>query len=217
MEIDKKFKGKPCIYKITNLVDGKIYVGKAKCLVSRTYNYNSSFRQERHDHINDYMFYAMQKHGFENFKIEPIEFCGLDQLAERELFWILELKSNIRERGYNLRLDSSTGMITSAETSARISVNLQTQWESGIRDGHGEKLKLMMANFSPEKKKSISNQLVKIKTKYLYIVIDKDGNENDYVYQELKELKLHNALSTMYKHGIDEVWHKGLKVKRVIF
>lgn len=215
MEIDKKFKNKPCIYKITNTIDNKIYVGKAKCLVRRTYGYNSAFRQNRHDQINDYMFYAMRKHGFENFKIEPIEFCKIEELAEKELHWIETLKSNERDKGYNLRLDSSTKMIVSLETSFKISNNLTSQWASGVRDEHGEKLKQTMANFSPEKKKSISDKLTKIKTKYKYEVTDENGVKNTYVYKELIELKLHLVLGKICRHRTNRVYYKNLIIERV--
>lgn len=214
MKVCRSLQGKPCIYKITNLIDFKIYIGKAKCLVKRSYGYNSSFRQERHDHINDYMFNAMTKHGFENFKIEPIEFCLLEELAERELYWIEFLKSNNRSIGYNLRLDSSTGMTVALETSFKISENLINQWESGIRDNHGEKLKEAW-NRNPKRREQAGRQFTKILTKYLYIVTDKSGVSNTYNYKQLQELKLDRILVKFWKWKYYDLPFKGFQIKRI--
>lgn len=214
MKVCTSLRGMPCIYKITNLIDFKIYVGKAKCLVNRSYNYNSSFKQERHDHINDYMFNAMIKHGFKNFKIEPIEFCLLEELAERELYWIKFLKSNDRNIGYNLRLDSSSGMTTSLETSFRISENLINQWESGVRDGHGDKLKETW-NRNPERRIEASKHFTKVLTKYLYIVTDKNGVSNTYNYKQLQELKLDRILVKFWKWKYYDLPFKGFQIKRI--
>ena len=215
MKVSTDLKNKPCIYKITNLVDGKIYIGKAKCLVSRSYNYNSSFKQERHDHINNYLFNAMTKYGYENFIIEPLAFYEINELAEKELYWIKVLKSNDRTIGYNLRLDSSTGMIVAAETSAKISENLTNQWESGIRDGHGELIRQAWLNATPERRKAVIDNFTKIKTKYNYIVTDPDGSVETCNYKRLKERLLDCALAKFWKHSTDEIILKGYKIERI--
>lgn len=214
METDKKYKGFSCIYKILNKINGKVYVGKTTCLVQRTYNYNSDFRNDG-KRLNDYLYRAMVKYGYDNFEISPIEFCKTNELAEKELSWILKLRSNERNFGYNLRLDSSTGMIASIETSLKISENLKLQWESGIRDDHGKKITQTMLNFSPDKKKSISEQLKKIKTKYKYLVTDEYGITNSYFYQELKPLKLHLVLGKICRHKLNKVNYKGFVIERV--
>ena len=63
-------------------------------------------------------------------------------LAEKELFWIGRLRVTDRNVGYNLRLDSSTGMVTHSETSIKISNRLKKEWSEGVRDGHSDKLKV---------------------------------------------------------------------------
>ena len=214
MKVDTSLKGLPCIYKITNLIDGKIYVGKAKCLVSRSYNYNSSFRQERHDHLNDYLFNAMTKHGFENFIIEPLEFCKIEELAEKELHWMKILKSHERDFGYNLRIDSSTGMIVSKETSVKMIANLLEQLETGIRSNHSKKLKEAWAK-TPERRKIVSEQFTKAKTKFLYLVTDELGITKEYVYKELQKLKLEKVACKFCKRKVNEAYFKGFYIKRV--
>ena len=86
------------IYKITNLVNGKIYVGQTTRPLS--------FRASEHKHGKDrcsVLKAAIKKHGFENFVVEVLEECrSQDELNDRECYWILTLKSNIRGIGYNM-------------------------------------------------------------------------------------------------------------------
>ena len=82
------------IYKITNLVNGKCYVGKTK--------HESVIRWR--DHINGYhpsslIHKAIEKYGVENFSFEIIEKCSKDELNEREKYWIEYFESN--SFGYN--------------------------------------------------------------------------------------------------------------------
>lgn len=78
------------IYKTTNLINGKIYVGKYE---GNRDTYLGSGKILR---------YAFIKYGKENFKRETIEECNnRDQLNQRERFWIKELNSQF-PNGYNL-------------------------------------------------------------------------------------------------------------------
>ena len=71
------------IYKITNLINEKIYIGK----------------RVRHKDINSYygsgliIKQAIKKYGKNNFKKEIIEYCNnKKKLNEREIYWIAKLK-----------------------------------------------------------------------------------------------------------------------------
>lgn len=214
MKVNTSLRGLPCIYKIKNLVNNKIYIGKTKCLLNRSYNYNSSFKQERHDHINDYLFNEMIKYGYENFILEPMEFCAIDELAEKELFWIKELKSNERKFGYNLRLDSSTGMQTAKETSVKIMSNLLEQWETGVRSGHSRKMKESWAR-TPERRQEVSELFTKVKTKFAYLVTNEKEETKTCSYKQLKELKLDKVLCKFWKRKIDKVFFKGFYIERI--
>jgi group I intron endonuclease len=214
MKTDKTFKNMPCIYKITNTTNGKIYIGKTKCLVKRSYGYNSSFRRERHDHINDYMFNDMTKCGYENFIIEPLEFCKLNELEEKELYWIDTLGSMERTIGYNLRLDSSTGMVASIETIMKIRNNLKEQWANGVRSGHSEKLKEAWKRDS-NRQKQMSLYFSKLLTKYKYIVTDNKWNTQVCNYQQLKKLGLANVLVSFHKKKINKLKFKEYFIEKV--
>lgn len=79
------------IYKITNLINNKIYVGQD---IKNNPNYYGS---------GNLIILAIKKHGKENFKKEILEYCSNEkELDEREIYWIKELKSTNREIGYNI-------------------------------------------------------------------------------------------------------------------
>lgn len=90
------------IYKTTNLVNGKIYIGQDKY---NNPNYLGSGKILK---------LAFQKHGSENFKKEIIEECeSKEVLNEREKFWIAYYNSTDRSVGYNIALGGNGGDLIS--------------------------------------------------------------------------------------------------------
>lgn len=92
------------IYKITNLINGKIYVGQTVC----------DFKKRMNEHFN-YPLKRMAigraiiKYGKENFHSEIIEYCTtMEDLNKREIELIESLNS-IAPNGYNLRVGGSNG------------------------------------------------------------------------------------------------------------
>lgn len=86
------------IYKTTNLVNGKIYIGQDK---NNNPNYYGSGKLLK---------LAMKKYGKENFKKEILEECNSeDHLNKREIFWITNCNSVDRKIGYNISDGSKEG------------------------------------------------------------------------------------------------------------
>ena len=88
----------PYIYKITNMVNQKIYIGKTLFTIEKR------FKQ----HMNEYLkrekehrplYSAIKKYGIESFEICILEECSVSELSERERFWIESLGSF--KNGYN--------------------------------------------------------------------------------------------------------------------
>ena len=69
------------IYKITNLKNNLVYIGQ-------TVNFGIRRRDHWSDKTNDDLHNDIQKLGREYFKFEIIEKCDVDQLDEREKYWI---------------------------------------------------------------------------------------------------------------------------------
>ena len=79
------------IYKTTNKLDGKIYIGQDKN--NNPYYFGSGKKLQR----------AIHKYGKENFIKEILEECkNEDHMNEREIYWISFYKSQDREFGYNI-------------------------------------------------------------------------------------------------------------------
>lgn len=82
------------IYKITNLINGKIYIGKRKTKLK----------------IEDDFYFgsgkliksAIKKYGINNFKKDILEICNSNNLNEREIYWIEFLNSTDLKLGYNI-------------------------------------------------------------------------------------------------------------------
>lgn len=213
MKQDPLMKNRPCIYVIRNSVDNKMYVGKTKCLYRRVGQYLYDFRNLRRDHINCYLLFAMQKHGVDQFSVTAIEYCEIEKLSERELYWMKKLRTTNRKYGYNLRMDSSTGMLTSTDTSAKIRSNLKRQWLSGARSNHAKKMRDKWA-LNPDRRLAQASQFSRTLTKYSYHVHVGDS-VIECNYKELVALGYKNILSTFHRNKSNEGSCKGVFIRRV--
>ncbi|MDD5651663.1 MAG: NUMOD3 domain-containing DNA-binding protein [Candidatus Nanoarchaeia archaeon] len=79
------------IYKTTNLLNQKIYVGK---------HYTSD--NDGYLGSGKLLKLAIKKYGRENFIRETLELCTLNNANEREIFWIDKLNTMNRDVGYNI-------------------------------------------------------------------------------------------------------------------
>lgn len=103
------------IYKITNKINGKSYVGKTTMLLNQ--------RMASHRCADTVIGKAIRKYGWENFNVEVLEECETaEQLNEREIFWIAALNCKT-PNGYNRSNggDGPTGYSHSDEARAKLS------------------------------------------------------------------------------------------------
>lgn len=93
------------IYKITNLDNGKMYVGQAVDIEKRWADHRRKLNHNNHDNL--YLQNSWNLHGENSFNFEIIELCQEEQLDEKEIFWIDKLRSYRYfedSNGYNLNL-----------------------------------------------------------------------------------------------------------------
>jgi len=96
------------IYKITNQVNGKFYVGKTmKSLSTRFYNHSYASKTGS----TTYFHKAIQKYGEDSFIIEELDRCDSDILGEKEIEWISKLKPE-----YNQTLGGDGGILGYSHT-----------------------------------------------------------------------------------------------------
>lgn len=71
------------IYKITNILNEQIYIGKSKKPKVRWRQHKSHSKVR-----NTKLYYAMRKYGIENFVFEIIEECFENEVNEREMYYV---------------------------------------------------------------------------------------------------------------------------------
>lgn len=111
------------IYKITNLTNGKIYIGQtAKSIEQR---YKEHLFEAFNMNTQRPLYKALRKYGSDNFKVECIEETELKNLNERETFYIKEYNClAICGNGYN---------VTYGGEGKRVDYELIRQlWDSGM-------------------------------------------------------------------------------------
>lgn len=97
------------IYKIENKINGKVYIGQSCNLQSRMleHTYPSKYNNSNKSSYNFPLYKAIRKYGIENFSFTIIEQCKLNELDEREIYWIAYYNSYYN--GYNATLGGKTG------------------------------------------------------------------------------------------------------------
>jgi len=99
------------IYKLTNRMNGKIYVGKTthKNLNSYLSNKRCLARQGKHSHP---VVAAMSKYGVDNFTVEVLSTTEAAEWCDYlEVLWIMLLDSRNPEVGYNVHAGGGKGAL----------------------------------------------------------------------------------------------------------
>lgn len=205
------------IYLIRNTVNGKIYVGQAKNIHKRIGGHKSEANKSvMSRRASPSLWVDFREHGWDNFKFEVIEEVEESLLKVREDYWIMELKSNNPEIGYNRRRDTVDGMIVHEQTSKKIRDRLRKEWEEGLRKDHGAKLAASWSedeNRKVEQGKLFSQTL----TKYVYNIYNLEGKFiKTVLYKELQEMGLKNCNATMSKDQKNKIKFKGVIVEKVL-
>ena len=89
------------IYKITNKITQKVYIGQSVDIRRRWTAHINILNDTNANAIekSSAIHQSMLKYGIENFTFEIVELCSIDQLNDREKFWIQSYNSYLR--GYN--------------------------------------------------------------------------------------------------------------------
>lgn len=134
------------IYKITNILDNKVYIGSSNNILNRFAGHKMKLRKNCHE--NNYLQNSWNKYGEENFKFDIIEECLKNLLEQREQYWVNFYQSDKRDFGYNLRIvvGSNIGHVVSKEQRKITSDFMKTifrteEWRTRIGEAHkGKKL-----------------------------------------------------------------------------
>jgi len=174
------------IYKTTNLVNGKIYIGQYS---GKKKGYLGSGTALKN---------AITKYGKVNFKRETLEEVAIEIAGDREEFWIQQFDARNREIGYNIAHGGKSfnlGITFTKEHKNKISfahkgkkrtVEMSTEWKRKLGIAHKGKPK------SDDQKRKLSEA-------------NKGKHENTY-------FKIYNQIREYDKDFLKEIGIKGSKV-----
>lgn len=106
-QIDNDIKHASGIYRIVNNITGDCYIGQTKDLANRKYEHMRLLKNDKHIYTNgerSLLQKAWNKYGEDNFTFDVIEYCNIDELDDRERFWVDFYQCNFAKtrHGYNL-------------------------------------------------------------------------------------------------------------------
>ena len=144
-------------YKIINLINGKIYIGKAANIKKRWSQHKTAAKNKD---PNDFsiLHRSMLKYGFDNFIIEQLTEHEKeeDALAQESIF-ISELKTRDRNIGYNMTDggDGPSGYKWSDEAKKKMSENRKGKYNGEANPFYGkihsDKTKLILSDLANER------------------------------------------------------------------
>lgn len=122
------------IYKITNLITKKIYIGQSIHINIR-FNKHKSVSMNKNDPNYDKDLYKdMRIYGLNNFSFEIIELCDEKLLNEREIYYI-SFYNCIEPNGYNRNKGGNTGQLLTPEWVLKVRDELKNSKESTEKIG----------------------------------------------------------------------------------
>jgi len=199
------------IYKITNLVNGKIYVGQT----SKDLDVRWKYHKAKHSNpkVNILLYLSMRKYGISNFKIEEIERVNINNVCDKEIFYIEFYSSFYKTgKGYNMTLGGRKAANISMHPNLDKIKKKMSKSKLGIKNNrfgkpHSEESKILMsknhADYSGDKHPQAINYKITSPENKIYII-----------YGEfLKFCKTHNLShhvlrSNVNKGIINSITHK---------
>jgi len=92
------------VYKISNLIDNRVYIGSSKNIESRHTKHLEDLRKNQHHSIHLQRF--VNKHGIDKLLFETIDICNEDNLLEIETMRVKQYNSI--KRGFNCYMPDRT-------------------------------------------------------------------------------------------------------------
>jgi len=135
------------IYKITNKLNGKHYIGVSVNIKSRWSNHKNIDAKKV-----SYIKNAIKKYGVESFDFSIIEECHKDLFEERERYWIDFYNS--MNNGYNLTAGGNIRKELSEQTRLKMSAK-----RKGVPKSKEHIAKISLANRSESVRLAISSKL----------------------------------------------------------
>lgn len=121
--IIRENKGKAGVYKWTNKITGKSYIGSSINLGSRIKDYFNYSFLTLVKNKNMIIYKSLLKYGYSNFNLEILEYCRKNNIIKREQYYMDLIKPE-----YNIlsRAGSSSGFKHSKESLLKLRIHLKS-------------------------------------------------------------------------------------------
>lgn len=190
------------IYKITNKINQKVYIGKTQCSIERRFREHlDSSKRARCEKRP--LYDAMNKYGVENFSVELVEETNIPE--EREKYWINYYRSYIGFsdcNGYNATLGGDGKAYADREAIVRLYYEGKNQKEISEILGYDRKtIQVALYEKGITHKEIINNS--KIKQKKAVWMIDKKTLEKIQLFESTTEAEFFLGKTRSRQHIVE--------------
>lgn len=231
------------VYKIENMVTGKIYIGRTTQRLKTRWAQHKSRSRSKYIELTkraNELYSDMNKYGIDNFICEQIDVAdSIEELYEKELYHIK--KSNSVEGGYNLIYGDliSSDKLNKEEidhNNTVIGMGVRYVWSKISEEDRSKIARQTMHSISHEERrdyiqsiwdrmdkeersiriqKTVNSRLKNDPSLGKYVLIDPDGKEYDDIFNLTEFCKEHNIDRRCIYHVIRGACkqHKGWKVR----
>src|ERR1035437_4483818 len=116
------------IYKLTNKINGKIYIGKTIKSIEQRWRCHRN-QSKRKGKCKSHLYNAIRKDGTNNFVLRMVEECCSEYGNKQEQYWIKFYNSTDPSIGYNLTIGGDGGIV-SDECKKKISNTLKEYYKT---------------------------------------------------------------------------------------
>ena len=208
------------IYKVTNLVNQKIYIGQS--INSLDHRKKQHYKESKY-HKNDttYFHNALKKYSKQDFIWEIIEeVYSLEELNSREIYWINYYQSTKKEIGYNLKSGGNNGGKCCDRTKRKIGNTTIEKWKN---PEIAQKMKAgLKKGTETVKQRALSNYKIiyckHCNSEFKYRPCDTSGYVPKFCSEQCKNeyLKNNNGLKAAAKINKENKEMERSKIKKII-
>lgn len=127
------------IYIITNLHNGKMYVGQSVNIAARVHFHECSFDYKESPAYKKMLYAAIRKYGITAFRADVLEECKESELDSRERYWIQKLCTCVQDKnsnGYNISRGGKSGDVLALPEVQKAALEKHRQSKKGNGENH---------------------------------------------------------------------------------
>lgn len=142
----KKMQNIPGIYKITCLINKRVYIGQSRKIKHRCQTHRSRLRNGKHK--NYHLQNAWNKYGEKYFTFDVLCYCKINNLDKQELYFMDVYNTINNKCGFNLVYENTVLREHSIETKKKMSESHKGKmsWNKGVPNTAHQKIQNSVAN-----------------------------------------------------------------------